>query len=180
MTFQDAPGEESDKEGGPFDEVEALSNDGNDRFTCSDGIHVEPPIKKPSLKRTREGTGSKDDTLTPKSVTILRSTKEHELDEDDIYGQTIAFSMRRIKDHRRKSLAKIKIQEILYEAEFGQLGGSQNPEVSHFSLLQQHHRPIFYAVPHTFQPHQPSAGQSNDSVSLTASEHSPETIYYAK
>lgn len=62
---------------------------------------------------------SKDDTAPDQAVIVLQDVNKNQMDEDDVYGQTIAFSMRHIRDPMKKAFAKIKIQEIIYQAQFG-------------------------------------------------------------
>ena len=43
---------------------------------------------------------------------------QHEEDGDDIFGKHVAREMRQIKDLRAKGLARVKIQQLLYDAQF--------------------------------------------------------------
>ena len=39
-------------------------------------------------------------------------------DDDDIFGKHIAMEMKKVQNERLKSLAKVRIQSILFEAQF--------------------------------------------------------------
>ena len=53
---------------------------------------------------------------------FLNSSKKENRDADSVFGQSIAFSLRNVTDQRKKEYAKIKIQEIIYQAHFGNFG----------------------------------------------------------
>lgn len=84
--------------------------------------HVEiaekASTKRPLKKRKKVVERNDEDNLLNQACLALQQTE----DEDDVYGRSIAFTMRRITNPRNKAFAKMKIQEILFEAEFGQLG----------------------------------------------------------
>ena len=57
-------------------------------------------------------------------MTVLneaRNKTPKEMDEDDAFANNVAFSLRKVTDQRSKEYAKVKIQEILYKAQFGLL-----------------------------------------------------------
>ena len=39
-------------------------------------------------------------------------------DDDDIFGKPVASEMRKVKDPRAKGLARVRIQSVLFEAQF--------------------------------------------------------------
>ena len=39
-------------------------------------------------------------------------------DDDDIFGKPVASEMRKVKDQRAKGLARVRIQSVLFEAQF--------------------------------------------------------------
>lgn len=92
--------------------------DDNDSIVTdvAEKVSTKRPLKK--RKTTARNETKEENEILLKACNVLN---EKEPDEDDVYGQTIAFNMRRIKDAGNKAYAKIKIQEILFQAEFGQL-----------------------------------------------------------
>ena len=46
-------------------------------------------------------------------------------DEDELFGQTIIASLKKLSG-QQKALAKVKIQQVLYEVEYCQLGQLAN------------------------------------------------------
>lgn len=67
---------------------------------------------------------SKEDSLIDSATNVLKQLSSiqetKKPDEDDIYGQIVANSLRKIIDEKCKAFVKIKIQEILYQAQFRQ------------------------------------------------------------
>ena len=51
----------------------------------------------------------------------LRYVDRREEDADDVFGRHIAHELRSITDPRAKQLAKVQIQNVLYEVQFGAL-----------------------------------------------------------
>ena len=47
----------------------------------------------------------------------MKDEPQESTDEDSLFGQSIAASLRRL-DAQKKSLAKIRMQQVLYEVEF--------------------------------------------------------------
>ena len=101
------------------------------------------PIQRPSTKRPtakkrkQESVKPKEDVALDEAMGTLQTVKEklNTFDEDDAYGKTIAFEMRKIKDQRRKAYAKLKIQEIIYNAQVGQTEGSMNYGTNMSSMM---------------------------------------------
>lgn len=56
----------------------------------------------------------------------LGNMKESEADQDSLFAQSIAAALKQM-DPQKKSLAKIKIQQSLFEVEFGPTYPSQPP-----------------------------------------------------
>ena len=91
----------------------------------------QPTVQAP--RRDRISTGAKRKLSRPEAVmeqacTVLsqisaspRATPQpviHEDDDDDIFGKHIAREMKKVQNERSKSLAKVRIQSILFEAQF--------------------------------------------------------------
>ena len=58
----------------------------------------KPSTKRPVVKRKAAVKQSEEDAVLDEVMTTLQDVKKRNLDEDRVYGQTIAFSMRNIKD----------------------------------------------------------------------------------
>jgi hypothetical protein len=67
-------------------------------------------IRQPAKKRRTVTTEDVD-------AEILRQLTDKNEDEDSLFGQSVAASLRKL-DPQKKSLAKIRIQQTLYEIEF--------------------------------------------------------------
>ena len=75
-------------------------------------------------QRKRKAATSKEDLALDTAIKVLADVKNStpkEVDEDDVFGNHVAFSLRKVKDARNKEYAKMKMQEILYQAQFGLL-----------------------------------------------------------
>lgn len=105
-----------------------------------------------------------EDNLLNQACLALQQTE----DEDDVYGRSIAFTMRRITNPRNKAFAKMKIQEILFEAEFGQLGPF-SPNVANQNFPQ--HQAMSYPPHVSSNPFQHKS-QSHTNMSSPLSEES--------
>ena len=87
----------------------------------NDEIIFDPPPKT-------DGSVSKlkkkiEDKVLDKSLTLLQDVsnkrkKQLEEDGDLIFGKHVSHSLRDIKDKQKKELVKLKIQQLLYEAQF--------------------------------------------------------------
>ena len=86
-----------------------------------DSITERPSTKRPikDSNKAISAKKTKEDVVLDEALSALKAVKEKNIDEDDVYGQTIAFSMRNIKNARQKAYAKIRIQQILFKAQFG-------------------------------------------------------------
>ena len=54
-------------------------------------------------------------------TSVLDRTQVKEIHADDLFGQSIGASLKSIPDQRSKEFAKVKIQEIIFQARFGLL-----------------------------------------------------------
>ena len=64
----------------------------------------------------------------------LGTMKEPEADEDSLFAQSIAASLKQM-DPQKKSLAKIKIQQALFEVEFCSTASTYAPPSLYLSTL---------------------------------------------
>ncbi|XP_072018758.1 uncharacterized protein [Amphiura filiformis] len=88
---------------------------------------ASPPSKRSSknsnneLDRRRKKVKTKEGELLDLASGLLRrqAVDRKEEDADDVFGRHIAHELRNITDPRAKQLAKVQIQNILYEVQFG-------------------------------------------------------------
>ena len=146
-----------------------VENHSTKRPTANKRKHVEP-------------TKSKEENALEEAVSTLRAVKNKTLDEDDVYGQTIAFSMRSIKDPRKKAYVKLKIQEVIFQTQFGHMDnqfsthGIFSPSYVHPQQpmpgsTQQYSTLAALQTPRT-------STTSNQMASSPSSETSLESYYY--
>ena len=57
-------------------------------------------------------------------------------------GQSIGASLKSIPDHRSKEFVKVKIQEFIFQAQFGLLATPQAPQTSFQMQPVQYQRPL--------------------------------------
>ena len=94
----------------------------------SEEICHTPPqsTSKPRRLVGRKRPSNGPDALMQEAVSVLSQIKDRTVtpsqpkadDEDDIFGKHVASKMRKIQDMHQKGLARIKIQSILFEAQF--------------------------------------------------------------
>ena len=101
--------------------------------------------KRPLGKRKRGAVPSKAELVMEEAVSILKTTAnpKQPVDDEEIFGRNIACGLRKIKDERSKEFAKVKMQEIIFQAQFGLLSAGaqsypQNRFISH-NVPQQSH-----------------------------------------
>ena len=74
------------------------------------------------LDRRRKRAKTKETELLDLASGILRRQAQADKkveDADDVFGRHIAHELRNITDPKAKQLAKVKIQNVLYEVQFG-------------------------------------------------------------
>ena len=101
--------------------------------------------KRPLPKRKRH-TKTTAECVMDETMSVLKAFvgKKQTLDDNDIFGQNIACGLRKITDARSKELAKVKIQEIIFQAQFGLLPGAlptQHSQTLTSIQLQQYPTP---------------------------------------
>ena len=73
------------------------------------------------------------EVLTKSLVLLENATNRKRPPDDDgeeIFGRHVAKSLKAITDKRSRELAKIKIQQILFDVEFGVIGHHQTQNSS--------------------------------------------------
>lgn len=103
---------EEEEEDASFEWI-SVSRDGED--------DEEPQEERPSRKRTHEEACSPVVTATTSLAELpeggSRLVEQHE-DEDSLFCKSVAHTLRRLAP-RRKALAKLRVLQALYDAEFG-------------------------------------------------------------
>ena len=100
-----------------------------DELQCDDdeeGIEHSRSTKRPLPKKKKPENKSKEDCLLDQAASVLWSRQNKVVDAEEVFVQNVAHSLRAISDKRACEYAKVKIQEILFQAQFGMLGLPQN------------------------------------------------------
>ena len=98
-------------------EEEEESNDGD---TASVASHCS--TKKPLPRKRKSDIISQENFLLEQAVSVFCSKKENKDDPENIFSKHVAVVLRPVSDIKNRELAKLKIQEILFQAQFGMLG----------------------------------------------------------
>lgn len=72
------------------------------------------PAKKSKLAKKQQGEIKNEVLLETEIETNNKSTKHMEADADDLFGQSIGKQLKKFNEYQ-KSLAKLKIQQVLHE-----------------------------------------------------------------
>ena len=139
-----APGENINDNGNE----DNILNDTNELNDEDDDISISRPFdiltqsqNDPckSAKSKAKVRENMENAILQKSLTVLdklgNKRKSEELDADETFGRHVAHSLRNIEDRRSKELLKLKIQQLLFNAEFG--GQDQLPSTSWASESQR-------------------------------------------
>ena len=126
--FQDTSIPEDAASGGDDDGNDSDSSHGS-RDTSLTSVS-QPTVQAPAPRRISAGAKRKlsgPEAVMEQACTVLsqisaspRVTPQpviREDDDDDIFGKHIAREMKKVQNERSKSLAKVKIQSILFEAQ---------------------------------------------------------------
>ncbi len=70
-------------------------------------------------KRTLDQRRDCNVVIHDQAVPSLSTNKYTITDADEIFGRHVAASLRNISDHRCKEFLKVKIQEVIFQAQFG-------------------------------------------------------------
>ena len=97
-----------------------------DLLEDSDNTLRKPSTKRPLAKRQKRMVKvAKEDLLIDQALSALQSKVATPEDGDDIFGKNVACSLKKINDEQTKEYAKLKIQEILFQARCGALSREQ-------------------------------------------------------
>ena len=83
--------------------------------------------KRPLPQESKKSSKSKDEAMMDKAMSILRSKKKKVQDPVEAFGMTIGARLRSISNIQNKEFAKVKIQEIIFQAQFGYLMAPSAP-----------------------------------------------------
>ena len=64
--------------------------------------------------------------MIEEAMSVLKAGKTRHNDVDIVFGQSVGLSLQGIEDKRSKELAKLKITEIIFQAQFGMLQNKSN------------------------------------------------------
>ena len=70
-------------------------------------------------KKRKKDNASKSNVAINEAMSILAARSSNLANADEIFGQHVAASLRNIKDNKCKEYVKVKIQQIIFEAQFG-------------------------------------------------------------
>lgn len=81
------------------------------------------PLSTRKRNRDNESVRSKAEVVMDEAISVLKDSakKTQKLDDEDIFGQNIACGLRKVTDDRCREFAKVKLQEIIFQAQFGLL-----------------------------------------------------------
>ena len=104
-------------------------------------VQCQTSTKRPlPQKRQRvEVRRSKEDNLLDKAFGVLEKANQQNAireDADDTFGKTVANSLREIENKRAKALAKLKSQDILFNAQTGLYDAPAPPMYQHQGRIQ--------------------------------------------
>ena len=57
--------------------------------------------------------------MLDQAMSVLKSSQNKVLNADEVFGQSVGLSLQNVSDKQAKEFAKVKIQEILFKAQFG-------------------------------------------------------------
>ena len=103
-------------------ELDEFQEDPDDDLT----IPEQPKRKStkhplPREKKQKTEQKSKEDIMLDEAMSVLAARKSRVADADEIFGQNVTASLRNIVDNRCKEFLKVKIQELIFQAQFGML-----------------------------------------------------------
>ena len=109
----------TDQNGGSECLMEDLDDDMTEYSDAQKRRSTTQPMVKD--KRRKTGTISTEDSLLEETLPAPEATQAKTVDADDVFGQHVAASLRNIKEYRSKEYLKVRIQELIFEAQFGML-----------------------------------------------------------
>lgn len=85
-------------------------------------IYIKAP-ERPQRKRRSEHVVERetkeDNSYHEPAYVLLNDRKTRVLDADEIFGQNVTASLRSMSDTRTKEYFKLKVQELIYQVQFG-------------------------------------------------------------
>lgn len=135
---------------------------------------TKQPLPRDKKQKTEQK--SKEDVMLDEAMSILAARKNRVADSDEIFGQNVTASLRNIADNRCKEFLKVKIQELIFQAQFGMLPMPfQQPNIVPGPMAQL--QSTFHQQ-HTY-PHQRDTVYSNfgPAQSPNCSSNNSETSY---
>ena len=72
--------------------------------------------------KKRDHVKTKEDYLLDQAMAVFQGKKSKTDDAEDLFSKHVASGLRAVTDLRNREYAKVKIQEILFNAQFGLLG----------------------------------------------------------
>ena len=109
----------TDQNGGSECLMEDLDDDMTEHSDAQKRRSTTQPMVKDKRRKTE--TISTEDSLLEETLPAPEATQTKTVDADDVFGQYVAASLRNIKEYRSKEYLKVRIQELIFEAQFGML-----------------------------------------------------------
>jgi len=80
-------------------------------------------FNKPTTTKTVPNQGKRkvEDIMLDQAMLVLDAKRHKKLDADELFAQSIGESLKSIPDRRFKEYVKVKIQELVFQAQFGLL-----------------------------------------------------------
>lgn len=98
----------------------------NEAYADEEVVVTGETLNKVSKQFTKKKTQENlENELLNKSLVLLKNITSRQrtpaaaTDSDDLFGQLVAQSLKGIENKRCKEIAKLKIQQLLFEAQFG-------------------------------------------------------------
>ena len=84
-------------------------------------VQARSTNKPLSERKNKSKDRLKEDVLLEEALSVLKKTKTmNPRDQQDSFGEHVGQTLRSIKNEATREFAKVKIQEIFYQAQFGQ------------------------------------------------------------
>ena len=111
-----------------------------DATDYSDDELNEPTEQRKKVKTTKQPLAkkskkqSKEECLLDEAISVIKSKKDKVEEPEDIFGKTVACSLKRLNGKHMKEYAKFKIQEVLFRCHSSQNQQSSAPRRTPFRL----------------------------------------------
>ena len=83
--------------------------------------------ERPLTNKRKRTSTQKEDAMIEEAMSVLKAGKTRHNDVEKVFGQSVGLSLQGIEDKRSKELSKLKIREIIFQAQFGMLQQVQHP-----------------------------------------------------